>query len=176
MKWNFFPHNSPCVRGIHLSLVRGIVDSPKKGPVMQNFDVFLFSCQLEQAVKHTVELSAIGDHMAPLWWDKGTNRNLLFPEHQNFLFAFCTLQLLWTNLLSRRLCEQCSVVGMRCVLYSQVTLGHQLNTLRPRQNGRHFADDTFKCIFLNGNVRIPIINSLKFVPRVRLTIFHHWFR
>ena len=26
------------------------------------------------------------------------------------------------------------------------------NTLRPRQNGRHFADDTFNCIFLNENV------------------------
>ena len=26
------------------------------------------------------------------------------------------------------------------------------NTLRPRQNGRHFPDDIFKCIFLNENV------------------------
>ena len=39
------------------------------------------------------------------------------------------------------------------------------NTLRPRQNGRHFADDIFKCIFLNENVWIPIKNSLKFVPQ-----------
>ena len=38
------------------------------------------------------------------------------------------------------------------------------NTLRPRQNGRHFADDTFKCIFMNENVRISINISLKFVP------------
>ena len=40
-----------------------------------------------------------------------------------------------------------------------------LNTLRPRQNGRHFADDIFKCIFLNENVWIPIKISLKFVPK-----------
>ena len=40
-----------------------------------------------------------------------------------------------------------------------------LNTLRPRHNGRHFADDTFKCIFLNENVRISIKISLKFVPK-----------
>ena len=40
-----------------------------------------------------------------------------------------------------------------------------LNTLRPRQNGRHFADDTFKRIFLNENVKISIKNSLKFVPK-----------
>ena len=38
-----------------------------------------------------------------------------------------------------------------------------INTLRPRQLGRHFADDTFKHIFLNGNARISIKISLKFV-------------
>ena len=42
---------------------------------------------------------------------------------------------------------------------------HLLNTLRPRQNGRHYTDDTFKCIFLNENVRISIEISLKFVPK-----------
>ena len=40
-----------------------------------------------------------------------------------------------------------------------------INTLRPRQNGRHFADDIFKRIFLNENVWIPIKISLKFVPK-----------
>ena len=40
-----------------------------------------------------------------------------------------------------------------------------INTLRPRQNGCHFADDKFKCIFLNENVWIPIEISLKFVPK-----------
>ena len=39
-----------------------------------------------------------------------------------------------------------------------------VNTRRPRQNGRRFADDTFKCIFLNENVAISIKISLKFVP------------
>ena len=38
-----------------------------------------------------------------------------------------------------------------------------INTLRPRQKGRHFADDIFKCIFLNENVWIPIKISMKFV-------------
>ena len=43
--------------------------------------------------------------------------------------------------------------------------GHSsLNTLRLRQNGRLFADDTFKSIFLNENIRISIKISLKFVP------------
>ena len=40
-----------------------------------------------------------------------------------------------------------------------------INTLRPRQNGRHFADAIFKCIFLNDNVSIPIKISMKFVPK-----------
>ena len=40
-----------------------------------------------------------------------------------------------------------------------------INTFRPRQNGRHFADDTFKRIFVNENVRILIEISLKFVSK-----------
>ena len=40
-----------------------------------------------------------------------------------------------------------------------------LNTLRPKQNGRHVADDMFKYIFLNENVWIPIKMSLKFVAK-----------
>ena len=51
-----------------------------------------------------------------------------------------------------------------------VTLTHvartcRVNTLRPRQNERHFADDIFKCIFLNENIWISIKISLKFVPK-----------
>ena len=39
------------------------------------------------------------------------------------------------------------------------------NTLKPRQNGRYFPDDTFKRIFLNENVWISTKISLKFVPK-----------
>ena len=39
-----------------------------------------------------------------------------------------------------------------------------LNTLRPRQHGRHFANGIFKCIFLNENIWISINISLNFVP------------
>ena len=42
---------------------------------------------------------------------------------------------------------------------------YDINTLRPRQNGRHFADDTFNRIFMNENVKISINVSLKFVPK-----------
>ena len=40
-----------------------------------------------------------------------------------------------------------------------------VNSLRPRQNGRLFADDIFECIFLKENVWISIKISLKFVPK-----------
>ena len=64
--------------------------------------------------------------------------------------------------------------GSLCQLYHKVTSASSyeeyiwskasINTSRPRQNGRHFPDDTFKRIFLNENVRISIKISLKFVP------------
>ena len=41
----------------------------------------------------------------------------------------------------------------------------RLNTLRPRQDGRYFADDIFKCIFFNENGCILIKCSLKYVRK-----------
>ena len=52
----------------------------------------------------------------------------------------------------------------RCIMY-YCCLMWSINTLRARQNGRRFAHDTFKRIFLNQNVRIAIKISLKFVPK-----------
>ena len=43
-----------------------------------------------------------------------------------------------------------------------------LNSLRPRPNRRHFADDIFKCIFENENEWISARISLKFVPKVQI--------
>ena len=47
---------------------------------------------------------------------------------------------------------------LRCSVYF-------FNSLRPRLNRCPFADDIFKRIFLNENVRISINISLKFVPK-----------
>ena len=44
----------------------------------------------------------------------------------------------------------------------------RFNSLRPRPNRRHFADDIFKCIFENEDEWISPKISLKFVPRVRI--------
>ena len=43
------------------------------------------------------------------------------------------------------LCRTPCVDHLNMILHNQETI---INSLRPRQNGGHFADDTFKCIFL----------------------------
>ena len=57
----------------------------------------------------------------------------------------------------------CIVIGKGMSNGQQQVLVYDINTLRPRQNGRHFADDTFNHIFANENVKISIRFSLKFV-------------
>ena len=47
-------------------------------------------------------------------------------------------------------------------------MGVTLNSLRPRQNGRHFTDNVFKCIFFNEDICISINFSLIFVPTGQL--------
>ena len=70
----------------------------------------------------------------------------------------------------RKLLQGC----IRCVLFllcwaaDKFSLASNLNTLRPRQNYRHFADDIFTCIFLIENVWISLEISLNFDPMVRI--------
>ena len=59
-------------------------------------------------------------------------------------------------LLSGYACWLCKDGSMSCLT-------------RPRQNGCHFADGIFKCIFLNENVWISLKISMKSVPGVRIT-------
>ena len=44
----------------------------------------------------------------------------------------------------------------------------RVNTLRPRQNGRNFADDTLNGILLNENIWFSINVSLTFLPKGRI--------
>ena len=52
------------------------------------------------------------------------------------------------------------------------------NSLRPRQNRRHFADDVFKCNFLNEKKTLEFRFKFhwRLFLKVQLTIFQHWFR
>ena len=60
-------------------------------------------------------------------------------------------------------CNHMQIKLKVCFTSSYFTTG--INTLRPRQNGRHFADNIFNCIFSNENLWISINISLKFVPK-----------
>ena len=48
------------------------------------------------------------------------------------------------------------------------------NTLRPKQDGRLFPDDIFKCIFFNEYVSIFIRISLTFVPKAPINNIPAW--
>ena len=101
-----------------------------------------------------------GDSLLPLnqWWPSS-------PTHicitRPWWVEGCFLQLMQFYVISLSI----SVCISRTLpmLYNNIAF----NTLRLRQNPRHFAD-IFKCIFLNENVSILLKISLKFVPKVRL--------
>ena len=77
------------------------------------------------------------------------------------------VQYLWNNTDSVVL-----IMFLWCENVASLTL--VFNTLRPRRYCRHFADGTFKRIFMNENVWILIMISLKFVPKVRITNIPGW--
>ena len=58
----------------------------------------------------------------------------------------------------------CLLLGVWHFMY-KMTSFNGINTLRPRRNEQHFADDIFKRIFFNENVWILIKISLKLVPQ-----------
>ena len=98
-------------------------------------------------------------------------------EAHDFLQHLCFCRLLLKSTADvRRGTIMGNILWITCIgmCNSNITLWFKLfieglpslfNTLRPRQNGRHFADDTFNRIFVNENVRISIEFSLKFVPK-----------
>ena len=77
------------------------------------------------------------------------------------LLALCSLKTQRTNHVK----ISCYfVVGLNKLLPTMLSCG-RVNTLRPRWNEQHFADDIFKHIFVNENIWILIKKSLQFVPK-----------
>ena len=107
--------------------------------------------------------------MASLDWAKTTARG--YKKHLSF-GIWCDLCQRFYG-ISRSLCPRKWDItkthlgnSPSVVKHAHIPAKHTtFNTLRPRQNGRHFADDIFKCTFLNENVSIPVTISLKFVPK-----------
>ena len=96
-----------------------------------------------------------------IWW-----RHHAVAEGINIIhvYAFCLkINNQTFNILTGNTFEQWN--GKYSVVL-HIDLKTQMTThMKPRQNGRHFADAIFKCTFLNENVWIPITISLKFVPQ-----------
>ena len=98
------------------------------------------------------------DHLNNFWFDS------LFVQHPGtFHIDIVTV---WSQCGQTYFSLACVKVGWS---WSRGTTGtrSQINTLRPRQNGPHFADDIFKCIFVNENVWFLLEVSLNFVPKIR---------
>ena len=118
--------------------------------ILKNHGMFNIMLQFRFFVKYKKILNINGKWIA---------RSVKYLRHVYFHSKMCRRTPWFDIMLSfpcscygKTECEQCS---------TSVTA---FNTLRPRQNGRLFADDIFKCIFLNENIRISNKNSLKFVP------------
>ena len=115
--------------------------------------------------------------MGPLWTkfsEISVIRNSNIFIQQNALEnVVCEI----ASILSRPQCVNCNSrawvnyyihINMRGVIthpWPNFSNGITNPPLWPRQNDRHFADDTFKRIFLTENDRISIEISLEFVPK-----------
>ena len=79
-------------------------------------------------------------------------------KYKTTLFRKC----LGTEQTKRDYLNQCWPILLPHICVTRL----RLNTWRPRQNTGRFADDRFKCIFLNENIWISLKFSLEFVLRV----------
>ena len=96
----------------------------------------------------------------------GTNFGEILINGQNVLLIKMHLKM--SSAKRRPFCLRAQCVNRTAPSHKQHWGYWSYNTLRPRQNGRLFPDDIFKCIFLNANVWIVLEISLKFVSNVRI--------
>ena len=87
--------------------------------------------------------------------------NYKTPGHQ---YPQCWLHINWTGPVSYKDTFMHYVYSKQ---HWQIKL-HYENTLRPRQDGRHFTDNIFKCIFLNENMLTLLKISLKLVFKIQM--------
>ena len=105
-----------------------------------SFNWFFFSCLTDQLMAHWKAITQKEFYIFTNW-----HLNKKIPDHKGVI-VFCSHppihhQLQWRDRWST------------------------FNAMKPEQNGRHFADDIFKGIFVRERFCILIHNSLKFVPK-----------
>ena len=111
------------VWGIH----RGPVNSPHKGPVTRK--MFPFDDIIMAGSPVCIMKLALFEHILYVSWKQVSTSNGLIH---------------WSGVA-----DLDAILKKRfSILFYWLVSSHLLNTLRPRQDGRHFADDIFKCIFL----------------------------
>ena len=103
--------------------------------------------------------------MPETWWNV-TQANHCFKIGKVILLQWTSQPTLKNSSIKRQPRRVIRLFILTHMWFPYGLVAHGLNTLRSRQNGRHFADDTFKPIFLNEKIRISIKISLKFVPKV----------
>ena len=86
--------------------------------------------------------------------------NLVYRHNKYVWLSFLHLSFQQPNLKISTAKIQLCCVSLNIRIQNSSTI-----TLRPRQNLRHFADDIFKCVSLNGYLLISITVWLKFVPK-----------
>ena len=101
------------------------------------------------------------------WYNVGTVSGLI-PANERQCY-FVTRSLIgWAQALSifHRICSCVSVYFVRL----------WLNSSPPGQNDRHFADNIFKCIFMNGKFIFWFDLHWSLFLSIQLTMSQHWFR
>ena len=141
------------------------------GKVVPCHDVIMWTVLLLQM---TFSQEPISRHESALTWPlqnqapvsslwKSRTKSMLANEE--FLTRLEIGLWLWCHLMRCHV-ENSGVSLHRFSLYIVLLRRNPMsfNTLMPRQNGRHFADDIFIRTFFNENIRISIRISLEFVP------------
>ena len=164
IKWTHFPRYWPCVWGIH----RSPVNSPHKGQWRGALMFTLIYARINGWVKNreagdlrryrahcdviVLEWNPLTCHPCILWvavwrWTAESAGLWRWPHgpmdwHPRWQTNAhnCTWTRVWKEQASPTVVIGSNIWGIECC--------HIINTLRPRQNGRRFADDVFKWIFL----------------------------
>ena len=117
--------------------------SPQGKKVKTLYDTVMFSIM-------------IANDQPPAW------KNKISPWHKHFLKKILTT---YIPISHSSAWIKCEVYFYNAVIYFHTSHGQSFNSYPPWQNGRHFTDSIFRCIFVNDKFCIFIKISLKFVPK-----------
>ena len=153
------------------------MSSVKWRPFRISFDVLKAILPMPSRERSNHEVNGLINHTIPLRTDYITTTK--YKETMCIFHRAYGTSVYVCKDLSHCVCTVVTRSANFQIILRLLKLLRYVNTLRPRQNGRHFADDPFKRIFLNENVYIYKFR-LRFhwslFPRVQSTIFQHWFR